>query len=278
MTVSIQSVSSRDLRFELEGGAGSDAIHSEPQYSYAVTCLDTGKHQGTGLAFTLGGGNDWVCAAAEALAQPLVGRDIEEIMADFGPLMRKMADHHQLRWLGPHKGVIHLALASVTNACFDLWAKSRGVPLWRLLLDLSPEALLATLDLSYLEDALTAEDVLTLLRGQEPTRGEREGVIERGYPGYDTSVGWFHYPDEEVRRRAGEAVAAGFDALKLKVGSIEPERDVRRAALIRDTVGDDVRLMVDVNQQWTVPQAIDMCQRLAPMNPFWVEEIGRAHV
>jgi L-fuconate dehydratase len=269
----ITGVAARDARFTLEAGAGADAVHTDPQYSYAVTRLKTDrKVEGTGLAFTLGGGNDLVCRAIQALAQPLIGRDVEELMADFGRVQRQIADHPQYRWLGPHKGVVHLALASVTNACFDLWAQVRGVPLWKLLLDLSPEQVVALLDLSYLEDVLTAEDARTLLRAHLPTRAGRLGVIEAGYPGYDTSVGWFHYEDAQIRENARRAVAQGFTALKLKVGSAETERDVRRAHLVREAVGPAVRVMLDANQQWTLPRALRACLALAPMDPYWIEE------
>lgn len=269
----ITRVDTADLRFDLEAGAGADSVHSAPQYSYGTVLLGTDAGlTGTGLAFTLGGGNDLVCRAASLLAEPLAGRSIEAVMADFGTLSRQLADHHQLRWLGPHKGVVHLALAAVVNACFDLWAKARGVPLWRLLLDLTPPQLVALLDLSYLEDELGADQALALIEAQRPTRRERESVIARGYPGYDTSVGWFHYPDEQVRANATAAVAAGFTALKLKVGSADAERDVRRARLVRDAVGPGVRLMLDANQQWTLPRALQLCRQLAAVDPYWIEE------
>lgn len=269
----ITRISTRDLRFPIGSGHGSDAIHRDPIYSYATMQLhDDSGHIGTGLAFTLGEGNDLVCKAAEFYAQRLVGRDIEDVMADFGTLQRAMADEQQFRWLGPHKGVVQLALASVTNACWDLWAKKRGVPLWKLLLDLSPAEVVATLDLSYLEDYLTHADALAILDSAAPTRASREGVLKSGYTGYDTSVGWFNYSDEQVHENTKKAVAAGFTAMKLKVGSKEAERDIRRANIVRDAAGSDVRVMVDANQQWTLPQAIDICQKLLPMDPFWVEE------
>ncbi|HZO89010.1 MAG TPA: enolase C-terminal domain-like protein [Chthonomonadaceae bacterium] len=262
-----------DMRFPLRPGEGADAIHVSPHYSYAVTQLSTDHGLlGTGLAFTLGGGNDLVCRAIEELAQPLVGQAIEELMAHFGRVQRQIADHPQYRWLGPHKGVVHLALASITNACFDLWAKARGVPLWRLLLDLSPGQIVALLDLSYLEDVLSADESLALLEAHLMSRAERKGVIETGYPGYDTSVGWFHYDDAQIRENARRAVGQGFTALKLKVGSADMERDIRRAHLVRETVGSEVRVMLDVNQQWTLPRAVRACLALAPMSPYWIEE------
>lgn len=269
----IQSISTRDARYPIGGGHGSDAIHRDPFYSYAVMQLhDDKRRTGVGLAFTLGEGNQLVCEAARFYAQRLVGKPIEEIMANFGALQHSLADEQQFRWLGPHKGVVQLALASVTNACWDLWAKTRGVPLWKLLLGLSPEQIVATLDLSYLEDELTAPLALQILRDHQPTRQSREGILKTGYPGYDTSVGWFNYDDERVRENCKRAIAAGFTAMKLKVGSRDPERDLRRAHIVREVAGDQARVMVDANQQWTLPQALDICQRLRAINPFWIEE------
>jgi L-fuconate dehydratase len=269
----IARITTRDARFPIGHGHGSDAIHKDPIYSYAVTLLhDDASRVGTGLAFTLGEGNQLVCEAARFYAQRLIGREIEEIMSCFGALQKAMADEQQFRWLGPHKGIVQLALASVTNACWDLWAKTRGVPLWKLLLDLTPDQLVATLDLSYLEDELTQEQALALLREARPTRGVREAILLSGYPGYDTSVGWFNYPDEQVRDNCRRALAAGFTAMKLKVGSRDPERDLRRARIVREVAGDQARVMVDANQQWTLPQALDICLRLREMDPYWIEE------
>lgn len=278
-TVTIRSVTTHDARFTLRSGQGVDAVHSDPQYAYAVALLHTAADgvggagpQGTGLALTLGAGNDLVCAAIEALAAPLLGREVEELMADFGSVFSRIADHHQLRWLGPHKGVVHLALAAISNACFDLWAKARGVPLWRLLLDLTPEQVVALLDLSYLEDVLTARDVVALLQVEQASAEQRATVLRRGYPGYDTSVGWFGYSDAQIREHARRAVAEGFTAMKLKVGSQQTARDVRRAHLVREAVGPDVRVMLDANQQWTLPTAVRICLELSAMSPYWIEE------
>jgi L-fuconate dehydratase len=269
----IQKISTRDARFPIGHGHGSDAIHKDPIYSYAVTELQDDKGRvGTGLAFTLGEGNQLVCEAARFYAQRLVGKSIEEIMSDFGTLQRAMADEQQFRWLGPHKGVVQLALASITNACWDLWTKTREVPLWKLLLDLSPEQVVATLDLSYLEDELTSSLALNIIRKHQSTRGTREHILKTGYPGYDTSVGWFNYDDAQVRENCKRAIAAGFTAMKLKVGSRDPERDLRRANIVREIAGDEARVMVDANQQWTLPQALDICRRLREVNPFWIEE------
>lgn len=269
----IRRISIRDARYPLGEGHGSDAIHRDPIYSYAVTELhDDYGRKGVGLAFTLGEGNRLVCEAARFYATRLVGKPIEEIMAQFGTIQRAMADEQQFRWLGPHKGVVQLALASVTNACWDLWAKTRGVPLWKLLLDLESEQILSTLDLSYLDDEFTPADALGIVRSHLPTRSSREGVLKSGYPGYDTSVGWFNYDDEEVRENCKRALANGFTAMKLKVGSRDPERDVRRAGIVREVAGKAARVMVDANQQWSLPQALTVCRRLRAIEPFWIEE------
>ncbi|MCC8410222.1 mandelate racemase [Mucilaginibacter sp. UR6-1] len=269
----IKNIQIKDARYQLDGNAGSDAIHRDPVYSYAVTLLhDDSGITGTGLAFTLGKGNELVCAAAKFYADKLKGLDIEEVMSNFGVLFNKLANEQQFRWLGPHKGVVHLALASVTNACYDLWAKKRGVPLWKLLTELSPEQIVNTLDLSYLEDELTAGQAIQLITEQHKGLAERELITQQGYPGYDTSIGWFNYSDEKVRENCLKAVAEGFTAMKLKVGSADPQRDIRRAHIVRETAGDAVKVMLDANQQWNLPQAISICNELKSMNPYWVEE------
>jgi L-fuconate dehydratase len=269
----IRSITTQDARFQLNPGEGADAIHSDPQYAYAVAllCTDQGC-AGTGLAFTLGEGTALVCSAIQALGEPLIGQEIEALMADFGSTFRKIADHPQLRWLGPHKGVVHLALAALTNACFDLWAKSRCVPLWKLLIDLSPESVVALLDLSYLEDVLLPPDALAILKAEISRREERESVLISGYPGYDTSIGWFQYSDEQVQENARLAVESGFSAMKLKVGSADSNRDFRRAMIVREVSGPDAKIMLDANQQWTLPQAVRTCLQFAEMRPYWIEE------
>lgn len=268
----IRRIKTTDKRFRLEKGAGSDAVHRDPVYAYAVTVLEDNVHTGTGFAFTLGAGNELVCRAAEFYARKLIGKDIEGVMEEFGLVSRWMANDHQFRWLGPHKGIVQLALASVTNACFDLWAKKRGVPLWKLLADLAPEQLIRLLDLSYLEDELTSGQALEILQAQARGKKQRERIVEEGYPAYDTSVGWFNYTDEEVAAHCRKALDSGFGALKLKVGSADPERDIRRAQLLRDIAGDEVKIMLDANQQWSLPQALHICNRLRAINPYWIEE------
>jgi L-fuconate dehydratase len=269
----ITGVTTRDARFPLKEGAGSDAVHNITSYSYPITELhsDSGI-QGSGIVLTLAGGNELVCRLIEQLSAPLVGQEIETLMADFGRTLKSIADHPQYRWLGPHKGMVHLALASITNACFDLWAKSREIPLWRLLLDLSPQQIVNLLDLSYLEDVLSRDDALGLLNAAWESRSRRRTILKSGYPGYDTSIGWFNYSDAKVKNNIKMAVDKGFTAMKLKVGSKDPERDIRRAYMVREATGDAATIMLDCNQQWTLPQSITMCLRLAAMNPFWIEE------
>jgi len=269
----IASLETRDVRFPLSHGAGSDAVHSAAEYAFATTLLGTDSDLfGTGIVLTLGMGNEIVCEVIEWLGKDLVGREIEEVMADFGNLSRKLSQHPQLRWLGPHKGVVHLALASLTNACFDLWAKSRGVPLWRLLLDLEPRQLVALLDLSYLEDVLSQDEAEKLLRDNGHSRGQRENILRTGYPGYDTSVGWFQYNDDRVKELTRQAIYRGFHAFKLKVGSQDGERDIRRAKMLRELAGPKALIMFDANQQWSAPCALDMCRELRAMKPFFIEE------
>jgi len=269
----IESIASRDVRFALPPGAGTDAIHTNSEYCLAVTHLRSNQNLcGIGIALTLGEGNRLVCEAIDLLARPLAGLEIEELMADFGAMSRRLADDPSLRWLGPHKGVVHLALASITNACFDLWAKSRGVPLWKLLLDLTPEQVTALLDLSYVEDVVSKEDATALLCANLSSRSAREAILRNGYPGYDTSVGWMAYDDNKVRDLLDRAVGQGFRAFKLKVGSPDENRDLRRAEMLRQRVGDDGIIMFDANQSWSLPDAIRIGRALGRFKPLWLEE------
>jgi L-fuconate dehydratase len=268
----IESVSTLDARFPLPPGAGTDAVHTNSEYCMAITRLASGSLLGTGLALTLGNGNRLVCEAIGLLARPLVGLDVEELMADFGSMSRRLANDPCLSWLGPHKGVVHLALASITNACFDLWAKKRGVPLWKLLLGLTPEQVVALLDLSYLEDILTRDEALCLLRDNLSTRSERQSILREGYPGYDTSVGWMAYEDRRIKELTADALDRGFRAFKLKVGSPDEKRDLRRAAMLRELIGNSGILMFDANQSWNLPNALRMGRDLAQFRPLWIEE------
>ncbi len=271
----IRSCSTQDRRFPLPTGSGTDAVHGNPEYSYAVTRLHTDDVIGEGSSFTLGAGNDVVCSLAGRLAEKMLdigGTDIEELMARFGQVQKELADDSQLRWLGPHKGATHLALASVSNAAFDLWARSRKQPLWELLLSLSDEAVSNLIDFSWVEDCCSQEEALILLSGERQNREERSEILDRGYPGYDTSVGWFNYPDELLAQNAAAAAAAGFTAMKLKIGSPDLQTDLRRVQLVQGSVPKTVRIMVDVNQQWQMPMAEEACLEMADLGVYWIEE------
>ncbi len=262
-----------DVRYPLGAGAGSDAVHRDVAYSYAVCRLKTdSNYQGIGLAFTMGAGNDLVCKAIDFLGMYLEGKELEELMADYGSFQKTLADHPQFRWLGPHKGVVHLALASVTNACFDLWAKAKGVPLWKLLLDLKPEQIISLLDFSYVEDAITQSEATEILALHQNSRAKRMPVLKENYAGYDTSIGWFDYPDEKIAENIKKSMDAGFTAMKLKVGSKNHQRDIRRAFLVRETAGDQATIMLDCNQQWQLNEALKICVNLSAMEPYWIEE------
>lgn len=269
----IRKIVARDRRFLLGKDSGSDSVHDSTYYAYAVCELHTDSSvKGVGLAFTLGGGNDLVCQAIDYLSKDIAGREIEELMSDFGNVYRSLSDSPTLRWLGPHKGIVHLALAAIVNACFDLWAKERQLPLWKLLLELTPEQIANIIDLNYLEDVLTREDVITLLNEKASTRKLRSSVLQTGYRGYDTSVGWFNYSDERIKEETKKAIGKGFTAMKLKVGSNDPSRDIRRAKIIREAAGDDATIMLDANQKWNLPEAISICRQLSAVNPYWIEE------
>lgn len=272
-SIVIKDIIVEDKRFPLDAGAGSDAVHTVPQYSYAVCRIKTDCNiEGVGITFTLGSGNDLICKAIEYLSENIIGREIDELMADFGNVFAQISDSPTFRWIGPHKGVVHLALASLTNACFDLWAKSKNVPLWKLLIDLKPEEVIRLLDFRYVEDLLSKEEALAILCDAYITRDQRMNILKTGYTGYDTSVGWFNYSDDVIVENSKKAIAHGFGAMKLKVGSKDFNRDIKRAHLIRETVGDDITIMLDANQQWTLHESIEIINKLKDMNPYWIEE------
>jgi L-fuconate dehydratase len=253
---------------------GSDAMHADPDYSAAYVILRTGDPdlQGHGFCFTIGRGTEICVQAIRALAPAVVGAKAEELFADMGGMWRRLVGDSQLRWLGPEKGVIHLATAAVVNAVWDLYAKARGKPLWKLLADLEPEEVVALVDFRYLTDALTPAEALALLRAKAATRREREAQLAAaGYPAYATSPGWLGYDDQELRRRCREAVQAGFGHVKLKVGA-DLEDDLRRLRIAREAIGPDRGLMLDANQVWSVPEAIAWMAELARFDPWWIEE------
>jgi L-fuconate dehydratase len=270
----ITGVRARDIRFPTSRGLhGSDAMNPDPDYSAAYVVLSTSDGlEGHGFTFTIGRGNELCVAAIEALAPRIKGLALDDIRADPGAFWRHVTGDSQLRWLGPEKGVIHLATAALVNAAWDLWARADGKPLWRLLSELSPAELVACVDFRYLTDALDPGQARELLEERAPTRAARIEEMERdGFPAYTTSTGWLGYSDDEVRRLAREAVEAGWGNVKMKVGGT-PEEDARRAAIIREEIGPERRLMMDANQVWDVPEAIERTQRLAEFEPYWMEE------
>ncbi|MFF7281262.1 enolase C-terminal domain-like protein [Streptomyces griseorubiginosus] len=274
MTELISSVEAVDVRFPTSLHLdGSDAMNPEPDYSAAyVTVRTSGGDEGHGLAFTVGRGNDVEVAAVRALAPLVVGLPVEEVLGDLGAFSRRLTGDSQLRWLGPEKGAIHMAAAAIVNAVWDLYGRRTGKPVWRLLSELSPEQLVDLVDFRYLEDALTRDEALDILRRAEPGRAERTAhLLASGYPAYTTTPGWLGYDDEKLVRLSKEAVADGFSQIKLKVGA-DREADVRRLRLAREAVGPDIRIAVDANQAWGVRTAIDWMRSLAPYNPYWIEE------
>jgi L-fuconate dehydratase len=274
MAATITTVRARDIRFPTSRGKhGSDAMNPDPDYSAAYVTLSTDDAlEGHGFTFTIGRGNELCVAAIEALAPRVRGLDLDDVRADPAAFWRHVTGDSQLRWLGPEKGVIHLATAALVNAVWDLWARAEGKPLWRLLSDLSPAELVACVDFRYLTDALDPGQARELLEERAPGRDARRAEMERdGFPAYTTSTGWLGYPDDEVRRLAREAVAAGWGDVKMKVGG-PPEEDARRAAIVREEIGPERRLMMDANQVWDVPEAIELTQRLSEFEPYWMEE------
>jgi L-fuconate dehydratase len=264
----------RDIRFPTSRQLdGSDAMNPDPDYSAAYVVLETDSpHQGHGLTFTIGRGNEIVCTAVRALAPLVVGRTLESFAADMAGFWRHITGDSQLRWIGPEKGAIHLATAAVVNAVWDLWAKVEGKPLWRLLADMTPQQLVACVDFRYITDALTPAEAVEILSRHDSTKRDRIRELEsHGYPAYTTSAGWLGYSDDKLRRLCHEACDADFTHVKMKVGR-DVEDDVRRCAIMRETIGPDRKLMLDANQWWDVPQAIAHMKRLAPFNPWWIEE------
>ncbi len=274
MTI-ITSVDVVDVRFPTSLTAdGSDAMNKDADYSAAYVILHTDQPGlgGYGFTFTIGRGNEVCVLAAELRARPLVGRSVEELVGDLGGIYRELKSDSQLRWLGPEKGVEHLAMAAVMNAVWDLAARVAGKPLWRLLTDMTPEQLVDVADLSYVSDVLTREEAIGLLAELAPTRAERvERMAASGYPCYTTSAGWLGYSDEKLRRLCQEAVDAGYTHVKLKVGA-NLDDDLRRLRIAREVIGDEVNLMIDANQVWDVPEAIEWVKALAEFKPLWIEE------
>ncbi|HEY2984035.1 MAG TPA: enolase C-terminal domain-like protein [Jatrophihabitantaceae bacterium] len=274
MTDRFASFEITDVRFPTSRElAGSDAMNTDPDYSAAyVVVRTTDGAEGHGFVFTIGRGNEVAAAAIRALEPMLAGRAVDEVLSDMGGLSRHLVHDSQLRWLGPEKGVMHMATGAVLNAVWDLYAKREGKPLWKLLADFTPRQIVDLVDFRYLSDALDPDEALDLLSRAADGKQDRERqLLAEGYPAYTTSAGWLGYSDEKVARLVSEALAEGFGHLKVKVGS-DIENDVRRSKMVRDLAGPDVLISIDANQRWDVGEAIANVERLAPVGLHWVEE------
>jgi len=264
-----------DLRFPTSAALdGSDAMNPDPDYSaaYCVLETDTPGLEGHGLTFTIGRGNELCCAAIDALASLVTGLDLDWVRADGGRFWRHMTGDSQLRWVGPEKGVIHLATAAVVNAVWDLLAKDAGKPLWLYIADMAPAELVRLIDFRFITDCITPDEALALLEARAVGKADRVAALGRdGYPCYTTSAGWLGYPDEKLDRLCRQAVAQGFRHVKLKVGR-DLADDVRRVRIARHALGDQATLMIDANQVWEVDEAIDHVRQLAFAEPWFIEE------
>jgi L-fuconate dehydratase len=276
VTTRILKAEVHDVRFPTSRTlAGSDAMNRDPDYSAAYVVLRTDHPRGLaghGLTFTTGRGTELCVLAAQLLSDHVTGRTLEEIASDMAGFWRQVVGDSQMRWLGPEKGVVHLATAALVNAVWDLYAKVEGKPLWKLLVDMSPEQIVACIDFRYIEDVLKPDEALALLEAKMATRSEREAEMRRdGFPAYTTSAGWLGYSDEQIQELARAALAGGFTHLKLKVG-FDTESDLRRARALRQALGPDGHLMLDANQVWGVEEAIAHVRSLAEVEPWWIEE------
>ncbi|MEP6066587.1 MAG: L-fuconate dehydratase [Paracoccaceae bacterium] len=270
----ITNLRTHDLRFPTSQSLdGSDAMNPDPDYSAAYVVLETdGAHEGHGLTFTIGRGNEICVAAIHALFDRVVGLDLDWIKEDMGRFWRHVTTDSQLRWIGPDKGAIHLATGAVVNAVWDLWSKEAGKPVWQLVGEMSPEEIVRLIDFRYLTDAMTPAEALEILKRAEPDKAERIAKLKReGFPCYTTSAGWLGYPDDKLRRLCREAKADGFTHIKFKVGR-DLADDIRRLTIAREELGWDVHIMIDANQVWEVDQAIDWVKDLAFAKPFFIEE------
>lgn len=271
--ITVTGVRVLDLRFPTSRDhIGSDAVNKDPDYSAAYCILETDAGlSGHGLTFTLGRGTELCVLALEYLARTLVGRTLQSLTENLNQLYLDLTGDTQFRWLGPEKGVIHLACGALINAVWDLYAKAEEKPLWRLLSEMSPEQIVACIDFRYIADALSPEEALDILRRDRDGYADRLKQLDAGYPAYTTSAGWFGFSDDTVRALIREGIHEGWTAFKLKVGG-EPEQDLRRAHIMREEIGPDRRMMVDANQKWGVEEAIRRTRQLAAINPWWMEE------
>lgn len=263
-----------DLRFPTSlQRIGSDAVHKDPDYSAAYCILETDAGvEGHGLTFTLGRGTELCVSAIRYLARLVRGRRLSLLTDDMGAFSRELTGDSQFRWLGPEKGVVHLATAALLNAVWDLYARIEKKPLWKLLADLEPEQIVRSIDFSYITDAITPGEALALLKGRASCKETRLKTLETyGYPAYTSSVGWFGFSDDMVRQLCREGLRQGWTHFKLKVGG-DPFDDLRRARIVREEIGSANKLMMDANQKWEVDEAIQRTNELAEVNPWWMEE------
>lgn len=275
-SILIVDVVVKDIRFPTSKSLdGSDAMNPDPDYSAAYVILKTNhpnQLEGHGLTFTIGRGNELCVAAIKSLSHLVIGKSLESFAKDMGAFWKMITGDSQLRWLGPEKGVIHLATGALVNAVWDLYAKVEEKPLWKLLADMTPEELVKCIDFTYITDAITPQEALSLLKNKEAGKQKRiDDLLDKGYPAYTTSAGWLGYSDDKMRRLCREAKEEGFQHMKIKVGS-DLQDDLRRAAIIREEIGDDLQLMMDANQKWDVNEAIENMKSLAKFNPYWIEE------
>jgi len=270
----ITSLDIIDLRFPTSlTNAGTDAVHKDPDYSAAYVILHTdGDVEGHGFTFTIGRGNEVCAEALRAFRHLVVGRDVEEIASDHAAFWHSLACDSQLRWLGPEKGVVHISMAAIVNAVWDLQARRARKPVWKLLADMTPREIVRCIDFQYITDALTPDEAIEILERQSPSKRSREAVLLRdGYPAYTTSVGWMGYSDDKIRQLSREALAEGFTCFKVKVGG-DPADDARRVGMVREAIGPSHKLMIDANQKWNVDEAIERVRELSKFDLWWIEE------
>lgn len=274
--ITITNIVSKDIRFKTSTTLeGSDAVHYDPDYSAAYVILKTDHVdglEGHGLTFTIGRGNELCVAAINSLSHLVIGKSLHSLTSDMRCFWKTLTNDSQLRWIGPEKGVIHLATAAIVNAVWDLWAKNESKPVWKLVADMSSEQIISCIDFTYIDDVITPIEALNLLNELRDSRNSRiDYLLQNGYPSYTTSPGWLGYSDEKIKTLCKEALDKGWTCIKMKVGS-NIDDDMRRAKIVRSVIGDSCKLMMDANQIWNVPDAIENMKKLSCYNPWWIEE------
>ena len=271
----IVKLTTYDLRFPTSDHLdGSDAMNPDPDYSAAYVIIETDNIllKGHSFAFTLGRGNDLCCEAIKALQHLVLGLDISWIKENQSTFSRMMTSDTQLRWVGPEKGIIHMASGAIINAVWDILAKSQNKPLWQLVSDMSPEQISGSIDFRHITDFLNKDEANEILSLHHKTKQYRFSKLEKeGYPCYVTSAGWLGYSDEKLKRLCLEAKENGFEYVKLKVGKSLKD-DMRRLEIARTTLGPEIKIMIDANQVWEVEEAIKWMKNLSEFNPYFIEE------